>query len=1165
MTPKEIAQIFNAAYQKETWLQLLESIFSAPQPEIFTHPITTEINTAPGNTASHTVLEYFGTVTTSDHQKLGLYQIEVPPTTALARNRVQLRTSVVKEVKKNALDGALAVYYHGSTWRLSYIAVQSTFSAQGKLETHETPPKRYTYLLGTGANTRTAVQRFSALPVNPSINDLTAACAVETLSQEFYSKLDAWYKRAQTQARFPNDTRLQNHTEISLIRFLTRILFVWFLKEKELICPDLFDLNKIKELIHYQKKSSFYKAVLQNLFFATLNVEINKRDFREPQSFQGKNRDYGNQYRYRYHALVRDQKEWHRSFSRTPFLNGGLFECLDRKATDAEHAEYDTDTTIRPEKNMIRMEGFSERPDNPLALPNNLFFNDDENNLGLIDLFKRYQFTVEESTPADIEVALDPELLGKVFENLLASYNPETTTQARKATGSFYTPRAIVEYMVDESLKQHLRTNTALSGAQIEGLFTDHDEHRLPEQQIKALIKTIDAVKILDPAVGSGAFPMGILQRLISILNYIDPENKYFKEQQLEKAREITDEVSKNAAITAINAVFSQENQHNAYGKKLFLIENCIFGVDIQPVAIQICKLRFLISLTIEQSTNDNHNDNYGIRALPNLEAKFITANTLLPVGKMPDALQQKGLFDATINQLQKNLSNTRHTYFTAKRVTDKEQCRKDDQKLRNVMLKILKENNGITPEIEANMQKIADWDPYNQNTVAHWFDPQWQFGIKSGFDIVIANPPYVQLQKEGGKLGARYKELGYHTFKSSGDIYCLFYERGIQLLKPQAHLCFITSNKWMRAGYGEKLREYLAEYNPLLLMDIGADAFSTATVDTNILLIQQAPPARGLQGVNLGGYQKGMDIARYVQAHQHPLPAPTKKTWFIGTPAEQALKEKIERVGVPLKEWDVQINYGIKTGFNEAFVVGQQKRDDLVAQDPRSAEILKPMLRGRDIKRYGYKWAGLYLIATFPVLKININDYPAIKDYLLSFGKQRLEQSGKKFTDGKNARKKTNNRWFETQDSIDYYKEFEKEKIVYSEIVQKPQFHLDNEKHFPEATSFILTGHYLRFLTAVFNSCFFTYIFKGFYAGGGLGDKGYRYKKQFFEQVPIPPITPANSSLVATIESLVERILAAKKVDLATNTQPWEQEIDTLVYQLYGLTEEEIKVVERQ
>ena len=314
---------------------------------------------------------------------------------------MQLRNLVAKQIKTE--DGALAVYAdeNSEQWRFSFIAIKYKLDDNNKLTTEQTASQRFTYLFGKGTQTKTAEKRFNKINQQSTLSNLEEAFAVGTLTDDFYKDIYKWYLTAQSQVTFPNDKgeNQQKHTQNSLIRLLTRLLFVWFIKEKGLINKDLFVLEKLKNLIKYEECSSFYKTILQNLFFATLNVEIDKRNFRSKKKFQGKNKDYGDQYYYRYHDLVKDKKKWEKSFSQTPFLNGGLFESLDTKLSkhklDEKKLIDEWDKTIRPEAFMLRTDGFSEHAKNPLKIPNMLFFNDDEKDLGLIDLFGQYQFTIE--------------------------------------------------------------------------------------------------------------------------------------------------------------------------------------------------------------------------------------------------------------------------------------------------------------------------------------------------------------------------------------------------------------------------------------------------------------------------------------------------------------------------------------------------------------------------------------------------------------------------------------------------------------------------------------------------------------------------------------------------------------------------------------------------
>ena len=364
-----------------------------------------------------------------------------------------------------------------------------------------------------------------------------------------------------------------------------------------------------------------------------------------------------------------------------------------------------------------------------------------------------------------------------------------------------------------------------------------------------------------------------------------------------------------------------------------------------------------------------------------------------------------------------------------------------------------------------------------------------------------------------------------------------------------------------MRAGYGKKLRDYFVVFTqPVQLLDMGPDVFD-ATVDTNILLFQniRLDVHAAFRAVSLGAdfdRQTG-NISQYLDANGTSMEMPDiGKPWAILSSAEMNLKRKIEAVGKPLKDWDININYGIKTGCNEAFIIDDAKREQLIEQDPKSAEIIKPVLRGRDIKRYNAKWNNLFLITTFPALNLDINDYPAVKNYLIEFGKERLEQSGKTLADGTKSRKKTGNKWFETQDQIAYYPNFEKEKIVYPETTQGAYFFFDDKQYYLDKTCFMITGSDLKILVGLLSSALLTFAYKHIYSGTVLGKKGYQYNKHAFEKLPVIKIPISEQQPFIT---LVDQILAAKAADPAADTSNLENEIDRLVYGLYDLTDDEM------
>ena len=354
-------------------------------------------------------------------------------------------------------------------------------------------------------------------------------------------------------------------------------------------------------------------------------------------------------------------------------------------------------------------------------------------------------------------------------------------------------------------------------------------------------------------------------------------------------------------------------------------------------------------------------------------------------------------------------------------------------------------------------------------------------FGVEDGFDIVIGNPPYIQLQNNGGELAKLYERCGYSTFARTGDIYCLFYERGWQLLKNNGHLCYITSNKWMRAGYGEKTREFFAtKTNPALLIDFaGVKIFESATVDTNILLFAKASNQHKTVCAVTNKQNKDSikNLSDFVQQQNNICDFKSSDSWVILSPIEQSIKRKIEAVGTPLKDWDIQINYGIKTGFNDAFIISTEKRNEILAncknadERQRTDELIRPILRGRDIKRYIYDWADVWLINTHNGIKgrlerIHIEDYPAVKAHLDQFWdkiKDRADQGDTPY----NLR------------NCAYLEDFCKPKIIWKRIGSILRFSYDDKKVFGLDSTCIATGKHISYLCCVLNSDMGHYLLK--------------------------------------------------------------------------------------
>jgi tRNA1(Val) A37 N6-methylase TrmN6 len=723
------------------------------------------------------------------------FDVTLQPNIQLAKSKVQIQQFIRRLMLVNS--AALIVFHYpdviGTEWRISFVYKERN-------ATDSTPAKRYTYLVGKNKHCRTAGVRFCLLATKEkSVKNIVEAFNVETLTKDFYSELSNWYFWALQNVKFPDDfepdEEVRNAT--STIRLITRLMFVWFLKQKGLIPDGLFDKEELKKILNYSDKtgSTFYKAILQNLFFATLNTEMSgdKRKFI--------NRQYGVQGFYRYERFFSNKERFLELTKDIPFLNGGLFENLDKNVG---------------ETNEIRIDCFSNKVanENRLSVPDYLFFDGAEHTdlnrsygdsnhgntkvLGLIEILKSYNFTIEENTPYEIEVALDPELLGKVFENLLASYNPETKTTARKQTGSFYTPREIVNYMVDESIVAYLKSKliedaagiAVIGNPQIE-LFGNEtrkgqlsleqkinssnwvgketelednlrlilaynvDENPFDAKDTAILIKAIDNCKILDPACGSGAFPMGVLQKMVHILQKLDRDNSQWRELQrqkaiaeTEKAYNIGDKDERQKRLLDIDETFD----YNAsdYGRKLYLIENCIYGVDIQPIAVQIAKLRFFISLVCDQK-DDKNRENLGIRPLPNLETKFVAANSLIGINRSGGVLRI-----LEVVEKEKELAEVRHKHFLARTPETKAKYRKKDEELRHHIATLLK-NNGWG---DAVAKQLADWNPYDQNTSATFFDPEWMFGLSSQIVIQKSNVPSNEIKALNLQLESINKQI---------------------------------------------------------------------------------------------------------------------------------------------------------------------------------------------------------------------------------------------------------------------------------------------------------------------------------------------------------------------------------------------------------------------
>lgn len=1033
----------------------------------------------------------------------------------------------------------------------------------------------------------------------------------QPLNKRFYTELSNWYfwaiktvvypgyeMEAEKNSLFTKEDKLREHNAKNLIRLLTRLLFVWFIKEKDLIPEELFEEQAINDLItsfepdkyyssdaiNKESKSIYYKAILQNLFFASLNAEQGKRAFR----LDGQNQNATSLMRYqRFHKTPNNFVELIES--KVPFMNGGLFECLDSQ--DDEKKGKKGGAIINYE------DGFSDRKDNELFVPDYVFFGkeirvdlsseyDDKKKKdvtvnGIINILQKYKFTIAENTPVEEDIALDPELLGRVFENLLASYNPETKTNARKQTGSFYTPRPIVEYMVDESLKAYLKTkikDAALSkgtlqekAAVVEALETTLDqrldnlisynenEPEFTEEERFQILKYIDECKILDPACGSGAFPMGILQKMVYVIHKLDPQNDNWKQIQIQKISndsKLTPK-EKNELQKEILTVF--DDNELDYARKLYLIENCIHGIDIQPIATQISRLRFFISLIVDQKV-DEKKPNFGVRPLPNLENRFVTANSLIGLND-----EQAYLSSKEIDELMLTLQKVRHDLFKAKTPKHKFELRQEDKRIRaELEQELLKLGFG-----KENAKLISTWDPYDKNRSAEFFDAEWMFGIKDGFDIVIGNPPYVKKQNISEK-DTNYYNKNFNVAYKNYDLYIIFTELGYKLLNRNGLLSYIMPKKFITTEYGKLLKKFIYE-NKCLKKYIDFDLLQVFENATNYVGIFEL-------------LKKKQDHFYYYLATQD-IPIPDKNdlqkflfdtlktdTWIFEKEEISSLFNKLKNNNRKLLEVTKNISQGLVTGMDKVFVL--EERGGLYYSkildkelNFKKSQIFKPLLKGKEINRYTKPENNYFVIYPYELSEndtvrlLTLNEIKTIDqciyNYLMECKADLILRE----------------EWMNDSNFYAYSRNqnialMPKKKVLTQVLSYHSSLTYDENGDYCFVgggtaggyTIIFNNNENILFYLGLLNSNlleWFIHKYASPFQGGY-----YAYNKATLCEVPIPLV---NTEQQKPIIELVEQILAAKKADNTADTSELEHKIDELVYKLYGLTEDELKIVEKR
>lgn len=808
----------------------------------------------------------------------------------------------------------------------------------------------------------------------------------------------------------------------------------------------------------------------------------------------------------------------------------------------------------------------------------------------LLEFLDAYDFASEgsEEVQEQSKTLINASVLGLIFEKINGHKD-----------GSVFTPGAVTMYMSREAIQQTVvrRFNEDMG-------WTCKDYDALKNKDIEDIAQAnaiVDSLRICDPAVGSGHFLVSVLNEIIrtkyDLGILIDGNGKRIKKQDYSIDIEndellISDEDGNPFSYIPGNHE-SQRIQETLFNEKRKIIENCLFGVDLNPNAINICRLRLWIEL-LKNAYYTKESNYTELETLPNIDINIKVGNSLLHRFDLNQdisgILRKNGISIGEYCQAVNDYKNA-HSKEEKRKLVNylkqikgnlKTQIGLNDPKLKNKLQLERELNDLIAPQLfeiskkeqAARDKKAKDLqnkivkiqkeiDEIRDNKVfVDAFEWRIEFpevldenGKFIGFDCVIGNPPYIQLQKMGADADALQK-MNFQTYERTGDIYCLFYELGVSLLKPGALLSFITSNGWMKSAYGESLRALLSEkYQPSLLIDFaGFKVFDTATVDVNILSIINADTKNKTRACSIKRSEFEVSkLSDYVVTHSQCC-CFGQEAWSVLSDIERSIKTKVESVGVPLKDWDVEIYRGVLTGYNDAFIINSEKRKEILencANDDereRTAAIIRPILRGRDIQRYDYEYADQYIIATFPSRHYNIDDYQALKSFLLGFGIERLEQTGKEYSiDGKKvkARKKTNNKWFETQDSISYWDDFSKPKIIWKRVGSILRFSYDENGLFGLDSTCFAVGEEIAYICCLLNSSMGHYLLNGA-PRTGTGDL--LISVQAVEPIKLPKISP---ELNEKFKTIIHRELSIPDSSI-------DEVIDNLIFNLYGLSEEE-------